>query len=169
MSDDIPQAGAPDDDRDHRPLPKVDLPSINREPVSDRSNAGYLAHTPGLGPEAPQADGAPERDAGAPAESVEAGAAEAGPAEPGAADPGHADRAPVERGAVEPEPAPEPAEPAPAAPESAPAAVTPEEPAPSDRPAPPRRRGAVIGTVAVVVAAIAGTVVYWAMQSGLIG
>lgn len=30
------------------PLPKVELPPINRKPVSDRSNASYLANTPGI-------------------------------------------------------------------------------------------------------------------------
>ena len=35
-----------------RPLPEVHLPPINRDPVADRSDAGYLANTPGLAPAA---------------------------------------------------------------------------------------------------------------------
>lgn len=45
------------------PLPKVQLPAINRAPVDDRSTAGYLARTPGIAGPASSEHGDPAASA----------------------------------------------------------------------------------------------------------
>ncbi|CAG7844150.1 hypothetical protein USB125703_00375 [Pseudoclavibacter triregionum] len=143
-------------------IPEVELPEINREPVPDRSNAAYLATTPGLeGELAPAAGrGAATRPSGPP---------------PGIDYPGstRTARAEVEREPAEPaataaeEPPEEPravAEPAAAEPtataaEPAPAATTPDAPA--------RRRPATVAFLLGVLAAAAAALMLVARGRGL--
>lgn len=142
-------------------IPEVELPEINREPVPDRSNAAYLATTPGLEPElAPAAGrGAATRPSGPP---------------PGIDYPGstRTARAEVEGESAESaataaeEPREEPravAEPAAAKPtataaEPAPAATTPDAPA---------RRPATVALLLGVLAAAAAALMLVARGRGL--